>query len=115
MLGRLRLIDSAADLAHKLTESTWTSCQAFVLDGYLFANDATCADGAQEYAVLKAGPNPGELVQIESITFSWCNDDRASELILRILSGDFDQESYGRVCSSRFRTAREHGTCHLCA
>ena len=52
-------VSDAEELARKLTELTWTGCTAFELEGYLFLNDSTSLDGAQEYAVLKR-PAPGE-------------------------------------------------------
>lgn len=106
---------SAEDLAHKLVQYTWTCCSCFELDGYLFANDATSGDGAQEYAVLKPSRSGSDLAQIESITFSWCTEVRALGLILRVLSGDFDWASYGSVTRDRFQTADEHRSCPLCA
>jgi hypothetical protein len=119
MLHRKRLwsvspVAFAEELAEKLTEHTWTCCQAFELDGYVFASDATCGDGAQEYAVFRRDDNSGEFVQIESITFSWCSQEKALELIRRITTGEFDACEYGRVSSERLQTPAEHGTCHLC-
>lgn len=65
--------DSAiAALADKLSRYSWTLCTGFRLGDLLFLNDATSADGAQEYAVLRATPNAdGTHTQIESITCSW--------------------------------------------
>ena len=65
-------VESAEDLARKLTEITWCGCTAFELEGYLWLDDATSPDGAQEFSVLKKCVD-GTFVQIESITFSWCD------------------------------------------
>jgi hypothetical protein len=65
-------VSSAEDLARILTETTWCCCCGFELAGYLFLNDATSADGAQEYAVVKRGADGEAWRQVESITFSWC-------------------------------------------
>lgn len=46
-------VATAEELAHMLTERTWTLCSGFSVvghDGYLFLNDATSEDGAGEYA-----------------------------------------------------------------
>ena len=43
----LQTIDSRERLAFKLAHLTRTSCQAFQLDDYIFANDSTGPDGAQ--------------------------------------------------------------------
>jgi hypothetical protein len=107
-------VATADDLAEKLTEHTWTCCQAFELQGYIFASDATCGDGAQEYAVLRRVVEPGEFVQVESITFSWCSLEKALALIKRITTGEFDASTYGQVSARRFQTPAEHGRCHLC-
>lgn len=108
-------VESTEELAAKLTQYTWTCCTAFELSGYLFANDATSGDGAQEYAVLKPYRVGDDLTQIESITFSWCTELRALELIHRVLSGDFDSMSYGVVSRNRFQAACEHAVCPMCA
>lgn len=44
-------VASAEELAEKLTEMTWCGCSGFRLGGYLWLNDATSPDGAQEFAV----------------------------------------------------------------
>lgn len=112
----LSTVASAEELAHKLIHYSWTGCQAFQLGGYLFANDSTSADGAQEYAVLRPSAADGnELVQVDSITFSWCTEVNALEIILRIIAGDYDSIVYGSVSRSRFQSASEHGVCWLCA
>ena len=105
---------SAEELAKSLTDSTWTCCQAFQLGDYLFANDATCADGAQEYGVLKP-QSESHWVQIESITFSWCSFESALKLIQQILAGEYDAQNFGLVDRSQFQPEREHGTCGHCA
>ncbi len=101
-------VESATALAEKLVEYTWCGCQGFELAGYLFLNDSTSADGAQEYAVVKAGR------QIESITFGWMNQERAEQTIHKVLRGEYDHEAYGDVPESCLdRTV--HATCGACA
>ncbi len=119
-------VENAEVLAEKLTEHTWTLCTAFQLGGpacpcpsdrraagsYLFLNDATSEDGAQEYAVLKVAK--AAYIQIESITFSWCTRERALELIRQVLAGKFDAEGfYGPV--RPWLEAPENHCCQLCA
>lgn len=104
--------ESAEWLAERLTQHTWCGCNGFALGGYLFVNDATCADGAQEYGVLLRRDHQYE--QIESLTFSWMTPDRALDLIRRVLAGEFDNERYDVVNARRIETAEEHGGCHLC-
>ena len=103
-------IASAEELAEKLSQHTWTGCTGFELGGYLFLNDATCADGAQEYAVVKP-LHDGRFEQIESITFSWCSQERALDLIRNVLAGQFDLADYRREVHPQLETASEHGRC----
>jgi len=78
--------DSAAALAGKLM-NTWTLCTAFKLDaegttGLMFINDATCEDGANEWAVTTV-PCPhldGDVIQFESIT-AGRSEERNLEMI----------------------------------
>ncbi|MEQ1830718.1 MAG: hypothetical protein ABL921_32505 [Pirellula sp.] len=111
----LQAIDGAERLACKLSHVTWTCCQAFELKGYIFANDATSADGAQEYAILRATRDCPELIQIESITFSWCTEQGAFELIKAVCAGDFDGDGFCHVARDRFQTMSEHISCGHCA
>ena len=105
---------SAEDLARKLTEMTWTGCTAFALDEYLWLNDATSPDGAQEYAVLKRRGPRGTPIQIESVTMSWCDYDRVLAHIERTLRGEDDQNDLTREVSPVLETPKEHGRCPLC-
>lgn len=111
----LHSVSDAGDLARKLTESTWTLCTAFVLGEYVFANDATGPDGAQEYAVLRPRRERGDYQQIESITFSWCSEVRALELIRRVVTGEFDHQKLGSVSPVRLEQPRDHRVCGHCA
>ena len=105
--------ESAGWLAEQLTQCTSCGCSGFRLDDYVFVNDATCADGAQEYGVLRADGD--HYVQIESLTFSWMTYDEAETIIRRVLAGEFDHATYGTVAGNRLQTPDQHGRCHLCA
>ena len=108
-------VRSAEELARKLTEITWTCCTAFELGGYLWLNDATSPDGGQEYAaVKKAGPN-GRPLQVESITFSWCDYPTALDYVQRTLRGEDDGSDFAREVSPALQTPAEHGRCCHCA
>lgn len=109
---------SAAELAEKLTQMTWCCCQAFQIAGhpqYIWLNDSTSEDGAQEYAVLKRNDCSGRLVQIESIAFSWCDYERALEFIQATLNGEDDNNEWARPVTATIQTPEEHGRCGLCA
>lgn len=118
MLHRQRIwtiapVNDAKTLAAQLTQHTWCCCNGFRLGKYRFVNDATCADGAQEYAVLK--PQGSHFVQIESVTFSWMTLDQALDLIRRVMAGEYDRECYGKIHRRRLQTPVEHGRCAHCA
>jgi hypothetical protein len=107
-------VDSPENLAFKLTQQSWTGCSSFRLGNYLYANDSTGADGAQEYAVLRTFSKPELLVQVETITFSWCSLETALELIQKINTNQFDSQLLDRVRASQFQKPVEHGSCYLC-
>ena len=109
--------ESAELLARQLTEQVWVLCNgAFVRGhpGYLFLNDATCEDGAAEYAVIKGGLGTDRHIQIESITFSWCTYESAVEHIQRTLRGDDDESDFAHEITPRLETPEEHGRCIRC-
>ncbi len=107
-------IESAEELARTLTDHNWTLCTAFELGGYLFLNDATSEDGAQEYAVVKR-LDDGTFLQVESITFGWCRFDRALEHIRRTTAGHDDRNDFASVVRPRLESPEQHGRCPHCA
>lgn len=74
-------VQSAAELAEKLTEHTWTLCTGFRLGELLFVNDSTCEDGAAEFAVFRKER------KIESVTFGWMTQQQAIDTILDLAAG----------------------------
>lgn len=54
------------------------------------------------------------LLQIESITFSWCSMAKALALIRDILAGHYDQADYRVSVTPRLQSPEKHGHCHLC-
>lgn len=98
----------------KLTDQTWCLCTGFELGGYWFLNDATHEDGAAEYGVVKIEGPDGRPLQIESITFSWCDCAHALALIEHTLRGEDDENDFAVVVTPRIETPQEHGQCHLC-
>jgi hypothetical protein len=103
-------------LASNLATRSWCCCAGFEIGQYVFLNDATSEDGAQEYAVLKKPTKEGELyVQIESVTASWINEERLLEFICRTLAGENDQVDWAIPVSPRIESAEQHERCHLCA
>ncbi len=110
--------ETAEEVARLLTETTWTLCTAIEIGGYLFLNDATCEDGAQEYAAVKKPAAPGDpYLQVESITMSWCSLEKASDLVRRTIAGEFDRSDFAGVVVPRLESAAEHKAryCHRCA
>ena len=106
------------EIAELLTWTTWTLCTAVELSGYLFLNDSTSEDGAQEYAVVKRPAGPAApFRQIESITFGWCDEAKALEHIRRTLAGEYDAGDFAHAVTPRLETPTEHArrSCRLCA
>ena len=108
-------VATAEELAEKLTQHTWTCCTGFALSGYLWLNDATCSDGAQEFSVVKRDGPRGRPVQIESITFSWCNYDQALAFIQHTLRGNDDNNDFAFDVTPTLETPEEHDRCRNCA
>ncbi len=108
-------VESAEELAKKLTDTTWCCCTAFELGGYLFLNDSTSPDGAQEFAVVKRDGGQGKPVQIESITFGWCDEAKALQHIRNSLAGDYDRSRFAHEVSPALETPEAHGRCPHCA
>lgn len=109
-------VASSEELAKWLAEHTMCCCCGFEFQGYLFLNDSTSADGAQEYAVCRKPTCDGDShMQIESITFGWCNYDKALRYIRETLVGDYDNSDFARTVRPRLQTPEEHGRCQFCA
>src|SRR5262249_4855835 len=108
--------EDAEELARLLTARTWTLCTGFELGGYLFLNDSTSEDGAQEYAVVKRPAAAGDpFVQVESITFGWCTPAQALEYIRAAVADDLDGTGHGRPVCPQVDTLPTHGRCPHCA
>lgn len=107
------LVETADELAEKLTAHTWTLCTAFRLGDYLFLNDSTGESAAQEYAVVWAPADDGTAFQVESITFGWCDRAKALDYIRWTLAGEFDDT--GRPLMLRLETPAQHERCGHCA
>ena len=110
-------VATAEELARMLTERTWTLCSGFYVQGhdYLFLNDATCEDGAGEFGVIAGGLGAERHVQIESITFSWCELSQAIEYVQNALAGCMDANDFARPVMLHLETPEQHQRCHLCA
>jgi hypothetical protein len=105
-------VETAEELALKLTQYVWTGCTGFRLTDadLLFLNDSFSADGAQEYAVVVESTGR----QVESVTFGWMSEARALALLRRYLAEKPD-EPFGTIDSSRWQPAAHPERCHLCA
>jgi hypothetical protein len=103
-------IDTAEQLAEKLTQHSWTLCTGFRYAGFLFLNDSTGEDGAQEYAIVRET----DRMQVESITFGWCDQARGLEHIRRLEAGTLGADP---ACYFGTQELRAHpaGSCRLCA
>ncbi len=106
-------VATAGDLACMLTGEEWTPCSGFRHGGYLWLNDATGPDGAQEYAVIREDDH----AQVESVTFGWVDEARGLAIIREIVAGaggDFSA-SFGWIDSRLVETPTQHGRCRHCA
>lgn len=104
------------EVARLLTETTRTLCTALELGGYLFLNDSTSEDGAQEYAVVRKPADPGgQYLQVESVTFGWCSYDQALGYVRSAIAGRYDALDFVRAVDPRLEPAAEHRRCPLCA
>jgi hypothetical protein len=103
-------IGTARDLALKLREMTWCCCQGWEHGNYLFLNDATCPDGNQEYAVLRAVPND-RYIKIESLTVNWYeSEEKLCKDIEDILNGVYDSADWARPANKiRLERPEVHG------
>ncbi len=111
-------VSSPEELARKLTQSTWTLCTGFYVEGhpeYLFLNDATSEDGAAEFGVIRGGLDATERTQIESITFSWCDLEKAAALIRQALAGEMDHSDFAKSVLVNVERIEDHGRCGNCA
>ena len=99
---------NAEQLVESLSEHTWPLCTAFRCGPYLWLNDATHEDGAVEYAVVRES----DMVQVESITTSWCT----REQLLKYARDPGDESDWCKTkVTNRIDTPEQHGRCPLCA
>ena len=111
-------VASAEELARKLTDSTWTLCTGFYVQGHeetLFLNDATHEDGAGEWAICRGGIGSAMYTQLESITFSWCDYSKALNFVRQAITGQMDNSEFATPMTLAVETLDNHQRCHLCA
>jgi hypothetical protein len=101
--------DTPATLAEKLTQYTWSVSNGCRLGYYLFLNDSTGPDGAQEFGVI----HEPTMRQVESITFSWCSEEEALKYIQEVLNGEY--KPYTEPLDLTIQTPDVHEECALCA
>lgn len=107
---------TAQELLRLLSEQTQTLCTGFRVSGtpYLFLNDSTSENAAQEYALVKC--ENGRLWQVESLTVSWCQPFKLAEYIRRALAGEYDESfNFGEIPAEQLETPEAHGRCIHCA
>jgi stage V sporulation protein SpoVS len=106
-------VATAEELAVALTGELWCSCNGFRFGGYLWLNDATGPDGAQEYAVVRERNH----AQVESVTFGWVDAARGLAIIREIVAGDGINAStaYGVINPCLIETPVQHRRCVHCA
>lgn len=75
-------LDSFDELADQLLNYSFVLCQGFQVGEYLFLNDSSSEDGAQEFAVIHNG------FQVESLTVSWVKSKEEMLDLLAELPGE---------------------------
>jgi hypothetical protein len=100
-------------LARDLSERSWTLCTGFQFGSYLFLNDSTSENGAQEFAVVLITDE--DFIQIESITFGWCTVEQAQRYVLDALTGKMDKNTFAKPIHPRLDLPEDHVRCPLCA
>ena len=117
----LSSVATIEELARMLTQTTWTLCSGFYVEGHrdtIFLNDSTHEDGAAEFGIARL-LRPDEWTQVESVTFSWTDEARAAEFIRAGIAGEMDGNNFARQIdlADRLDTPEEHRKrhCHLCA
>ena len=101
----IRKCQSFNELAELLFNHSWCLCSGFQVGNYLFLNDATSEDGAQEYGVILDG------FQIESLTVSWVESE--SELIELFTELGRDPPPIKFKINVKIDTSENH-KCELC-
>ena len=98
-------------LIEALANHSWCSCQGFECEVYLFLNDQTSPDGAGEWGVVKKDG----LRQVESITFSWCDEGEVRRYVEESLSGANDDTEWGfkELHADQIDYSPKH-RCYLC-
>jgi hypothetical protein len=126
------------ELAIKLIDHSWCSCQGWRIGRYLFLNDQTSPDGAFEVAIVRAPEEEGgQWYQVESVTFGWLTStlvlmqhwqetgrretphQLGAGYIRNAVAGKCDPEAEGTVAWAieppRIETPEQHGRCAHCA
>jgi hypothetical protein len=105
-------VETAEELADKLTKYSWCLCNGFKLGELLFLNDSTSEDGAQEFGVVI----DTDRKQIESITFGWCTTEKALEYI-KELQQSLEDKTYDAftLIHNKIEDSAKHERCSYCA
>ena len=106
-------VETAGELAEKLSDHTWTLCTGFRLGEYVYLNDSVSEDSAVEFGVVKE-VEPGRWIQIETVTFGWLNEERSLETIQHIQKGESDGVWAAKIAPPVLQSPEEHGSCELC-
>ena len=64
---------------------------------------------------MKTDGGNGKPVQIESITFGWCDEAKALEHIRATLAGEYDRSDFAHEVAPTIESPEQHGRCPHCA
>lgn len=105
-------VETADELAEKLTQRTWAKCSGFQHAGHFFLNDSSSLSDAQQYAVVQRLVGE-EFAQLESILIGSMNPKDALETIQWIVRGKSDA-LMSDTLKLRIEWPELHGRCHHC-
>jgi len=103
-------VETAEELADKLTQYSWCLCNGFKLGELIFLNDSISENGAQEFGVVYQGK------QIESITFGWCTTEKALEYI-KEMQQQVEDKTFNAFTNviNKIEDSQDHKRCSYCA
>ena len=102
-------IEDATELARQLRDFSWCLCNGFRYRGVLWLNDSTSEDAIQEYAVIRER----DMVQLESITVSWCSYESLERYIQQAAAGEMEVMFTGHYLLF-YGPASSHEPCRYC-
>lgn len=109
----VREVETLDELVVELATKDWCCCCAFRWGRWLFCNDSTGPDGAQEYGLFDMEMTPPR--QVETFTIGWMKPERFRELVGALpegLSAEVWESFDGGL--PKLEPAEQHEPCQHC-